>query len=90
MQEDRLQHTAQRILIELSKACRDVPNELYVKETIEHVSSKPIYKGTFGYIHRGRCNGRLVALKRLIVLENTEDAERLAQLSVNHTGVLTF
>jgi hypothetical protein len=84
LQEDQLQHTAQRLLIELSKACRDVPDELYVKETIERVSEKPIYKGTFGCIHRGWCKGRQVALKRLIVFENTEDAERLAQLSVSH------
>ena len=90
LQEDRLQHAAQQILIELSKACLDVPNELYVKETIKNVNSKPIYHGAFGYIHRGWCNGRLVALKRLVVLENTEDAERLAQLGVSHPGVLTF
>ena len=78
------------MLIELSMACLDVPNELYVKETIEHVSSMPIYKGTFGLIHRGQCNGKLVALKRLIELEYTEDAEQLAQRSVSHTGALTF
>jgi hypothetical protein len=86
LQEDRLQHTAQRILIDLSKACGDVPNELYVKETIENVSLNPIYMGGFGRIHRGLCNGRLVALKRLFNLENST----LVQVRVNYTGVLTF
>jgi hypothetical protein len=86
LQEDRLQHTAQRILIDLSKVCGDVPNELYVKETIENVSSDPIYMGGFGRIHRGLCNGRLVALKRLFKLENAT----LVQVRVNHTGILTF
>jgi hypothetical protein len=85
LQEDRLQHTAQRILIDLSKTCGDVPNELYVKETIEKVSSDPIYMGGFGHIHRGLCNGRPVALKRLFKLENAT----LVQVRVNHTGVLT-
>jgi hypothetical protein len=86
LQEDGLQRTAQRILIDLSKACGDVPNELYVKETIKDVSSNPIYMGGFGRIHRGLCNGRPVALKRLFKLENAI----LVQVRVNHTGVLTF
>jgi hypothetical protein len=86
LQEDRLQRTAQRILIDLSKACGDMPNELYVKETIEKVSLDPICMGTFGRIHRGLCNGRLVALKRLFKLENTT----LVQVRVNHTGVFGF
>jgi hypothetical protein len=85
LQEDRLQRTAQRILIDLSKACGDVPNELYVKERIENVSSDPIYMGGFGRIHRGLCNGRLVALKRLFKLENAT----IVKVRVNHTGVLT-
>jgi hypothetical protein len=63
-----------------------VPNELYVKETIENVSSDPIYMGGFGRIHRGLCNGKLVALKRLFKLENAT----LVQVRVNHTGILTF
>jgi hypothetical protein len=77
---------AQWILIDLSKACGDVPNELYVKETIEKVSLNPIYMGGLGHIHRGLCNGRLVALNRLFELENDE----LVQVRGNHTGVLTF
>jgi hypothetical protein len=86
LQEDRFQRIAQRILIDLSKACGDVPNELYVKEMIKDVSSNPISMGGFGRIHRGLCNGRLVALKRLFKLENAT----LVQVCVNHTGVLTF
>jgi hypothetical protein len=46
----------------------------------------PIYMGGFGRIHRGLCNGRLVALKRLFNLENST----LVQVRVNYTGVLTF
>jgi hypothetical protein len=86
LQEDRLQRIARRILIDLSKACGDVPNELYIKETIENVSLKPIYRGGFGGIHSGLYNGRLVALKRLFELENAT----LVQVRVNHTGILTF
>jgi hypothetical protein len=86
LQEDQLQRIARRILIDLSKACGDVPNELYIKETIEKVSLEPIYRGGFGGIHSGLCNGRLVALKRLFELENAT----LVQVRVNHTGILTF
>jgi hypothetical protein len=86
LQDDQLQHTAERIVIDLSKACGNVPNELYVKEMIKKVSLNPIYTGGFGHIHRGLCNGRLVALKRLFKLENVT----LVQVRVNHTGVLTF
>ena len=86
LQEARLQRTARRIVIDLSKACGDVPNELYVKETIKEVSFDPIYLGGFGRIHRGLCNGRLVALKRLFKLENV----MLMQVRENHTGVLTY
>jgi hypothetical protein len=86
LQEDQLQRTAQRILIDLSKACGDVPNELYVKKTIEKVSFDPIYFGGFGRIHRGLCNGRPVALKRLFKLEYAT----LVQVRVDHTDILTF
>ena len=85
LQEDGLQRRAQRILIDLSKVCGDVPNELYVKEKIENVSLDPICMGGFGRIHRGLCNGRLVALKRLFSLENAT----LVQVRVNYIGVLT-
>jgi hypothetical protein len=74
------------MLIDLSKACGDVPNELYVKETVEKVSLDPIYSGGSGNIYRGLCNGRPVALKRLFRLGNAT----LVQVRVNHTGVLTF
>ena len=84
LQEDQVQRTAQRILIDLSRACGDVPNELYIKETIENVSSKPIYAGGFGQIYRGRCNGKPVAVKRLFELENA----KLVKVCVNHTGAL--
>ena len=84
LQDDQLQRTAQRILIDLSRACGDVPEELYIKEKIEKVSSNPICMGGFGRIHRGLCNGRLVALKRLFSLENAT----LVQVRVNQTGVL--
>ena len=84
LQDDQLQRTAQRILIDLSKASGDVPNELYVKETIQKVSLNPIYGGGFGKIHRGLCNGRLVALKRLFKLESAT----LVQVRVKHTCVL--
>ena len=86
LQEDRLQRTDQRILIDLSKACGDMPDELYIKETIEKVSLDPIYMGGLGRIHRGMCSGRLVALKRLFKLENAA----VVQVRVNHTGVLPF
>ena len=86
MQEARLQRTARRIVVDLSKACSDVPNELYVKETIKEVSLDPIYAGGFGHIHRGLYNGKLVALKRLFNLENVT----LVQVRENHTGVLTY
>ena len=86
LQEARLQRTAQRIVIDLSKACGDVPNELYVTEVIKEVSLDPIYMGGYGRIHRGLCSGRLVALKRLFKLEHVT----LVQVRVNHTCVLTF
>ena len=63
-----------------------MPNELYVTEMIEEVSLDPICMGGFGYIHRGVCNGRPVALKRLFKLEDV----RLVQVRVNYTGVLTY
>jgi hypothetical protein len=83
--DDALQLAAQRKIRDLSKACGDVPKELYVKATIKKVSLDPIDTGGFGRIHRGLCNERPVALKRLFKLENA----KLVQVRVNHTGVLT-
>jgi hypothetical protein len=65
-----------------------VPNELYVKETIENVFLDPICEGGFGRIHRGLCNGRPVALKRLFQMFQINNAT-LVQVRVNHTGDLT-
>ena len=85
LQDDGLQRTAQRILIDLSKVCGDVPDELYVKGKFEEVSPEPKYTGGFGHIHRGLWNGRPVALKRLFSLDDAP----LVQVRVNHIGFLT-
>ena len=89
LQEDRLQHTARHILIDLSKACGDVPSDLYVKETIKNVLPHPVSAGSFGGIHVGLCNGRPVALKRLFQMFQIKNAT-LVQVRVNNTGILTF
>ena len=65
LQHDRLQRTAQRLLVDLSKACGDVPVELYIDGTIKDISSAPICAGGFARIHRGLLNERPVAIKRL-------------------------
>jgi hypothetical protein len=64
LQQDRLQRTAQRLLVDLSKACGDVPVELYIGGTIERISHDRIRFGGFADIHRGMLNGGMVAIKR--------------------------
>ena len=65
LQPDRLQRYAQQLLIDLSKACGDVPVELYIGGTIEGISLDRIHFGGFADIYRGTLSGRPVAIKRL-------------------------
>src|SRR5436190_23877448 len=64
LQPERLQGVARRLLVDLSKACGDVPVELYVDGTIEDVSMRRVRVGGFAEIYSGLLHGRPVALKR--------------------------
>jgi hypothetical protein len=65
LQQDQVQRTAQELLVVLSKACGDVPVELYIKETIESIDYIPKRTGGFANIHTGMLNKTVVAIKRL-------------------------
>ena len=69
LQQDRLQRTAQRLLVDLSRACGDVPVELYIDGTIESIIYIPTRIGGFANIHRGMLNQKVVAIKRLHALQ---------------------
>jgi hypothetical protein len=64
LQQGELQRAAQRLLVDLSKACGDMPVGLCIDVTIESI--KPTrHIGGFAQIHRGMLNGRTVAIKQL-------------------------
>jgi hypothetical protein len=70
LQQDQVQRTAQELLVDLSKACGDVPVELYIDGTIESTNFTPIHIGGFANVHRGMLNQRVVAIKRLHALSD--------------------
>jgi hypothetical protein len=65
LQQDQVQRTAQELLVDLSRACGDVPVGLYINDTIESINFIPKRTGGFANIYTGTLNRRVVAIKRL-------------------------